>query len=330
MHDTLNHGVFLDLDTLHPLDLDLAALRATLPRWDMHDFTAPADGARRLQDAEVAITNKFIIDAALLARTPQLKLICVAATGTNNVDLAAAAEHGITVCNVTGYATASVVEHVFALILTLQRRLAEQQHAAHSLWAHQRGFCVLNYPTTELFGKNLGIVGYGELGRAVAAVGSAFGMQILIAQRPGGSDCDGRVPLDELLRTADVVSLHCPLTDTTRGLIGARELTLMKNSALLINTARGGIVDEAALMHALQHGRIGAAGVDVLSEEPPRHGNPLLLHKLPNLIVTPHVAWASREARQRLVDGLTANIHAYLSGHPRNRAGEHTHPATNS
>lgn len=321
MQDTLTHGVFLDLDTLHPRDLDLAALRATLPRWDMHDHTAPTDGARRLQDAEVAITNKFVIDAALLARTPRLKLICVAATGTNNVDLAAAAQHGITVCNVTGYATASVVEHVFALILALQRRLTEQQHAAHSLWAHQHDFCVLDYPTTELRGKTLGIVGYGELGRTVATVGAAFGMQVLIAQRPGGDDRDGRVALDDLLRKVDVLSLHCPLTSTTRGLIGARELTLMKPSALLINTARGGIVDEAALMHALQHGRIGGAGVDVLIEEPPRHGNPLLLHKLPNLIVTPHVAWASREARQRLVDGITANIRAYLDGTPRNRVG---------
>ncbi|MBI5039842.1 MAG: 2-hydroxyacid dehydrogenase [Gammaproteobacteria bacterium] len=319
MHDTLNHGVFLDLDTLHPQDLDLTALRATLPRWDMHDFTAPADGARRLQDVAVAITNKFVIDAALLARTPQLKLICVAATGTNNVDLAAAAEHGITVCNVTGYATASVVEHVFALMLALQRRLTEQQHAAHTLWAHQRGFCVLDYPTTELHGKTLGIVGYGELGRAVAAVGSAFGMQVLIAQRPGGDDREGRVPLDDMLRRADVLSLHCPLTNTTRGLIGARELTLMKPSALLINTARGGLVDEAPLMHALQQNRIGGAGVDVLIEEPPRQSNPLLMHKLPNLIVTPHVAWASREARQRLVDEVTANIRAYLDGTPRNR-----------
>lgn len=321
MQDTLTHGVFLDLDTLHPRDLDLAALRATLPRWDMHDHTAPADGARRLQDAAVAITNKFVIDAALLARAPRLKLICVAATGTNNVDLAAAAQRGIAVCNVTGYATASVVEHVFALLLTLQRRLTEQQHAAHTLWAHQHDFCVLDYPTVELRGKILGIVGHGELGRAVAAIGGAFGMQVLIAQRPGGDDRDGRVPLDELLRKVDVLSLHCPLTSTTRGLIGARELTLMKPTALLINTARGGIVDEPALMHALQHGRIGGAGVDVLIEEPPRHGNPLLLHKLPNLIVTPHVAWASREARQRLVDGITTNIHAYLDGAPRNRVG---------
>lgn len=314
-----HHGVVLDLATLHPQDLNLAALRATLPRWEMHEHTAAADAARRLQDAVVAVTNKFPIDATLMARAPRLELICVAATGTNNVDLAAAAERGIVVCNVTGYATPSVIEHVFALILSLQRRLAEQQHAAHSLWAHQRSFCVLDYPLAELHGKTLGILGYGELGQAVARVGAAFGMQILIAQRPGGDDRSGRVPLDQLLRAADVLSLHCPLTPDTRGLIGARELGLMKPTALLINTARGGIVDEHALMNTLEHGRLGGAGVDVLIEEPPRHGNPLLLRKLPNLIITPHIAWASREARQRLVDGLTANVQAWLAGTPRNR-----------
>lgn len=319
MNDTPLRGVFLDVATLHPQDLDLSALRATLPRWDMHDHSSVADGPRHLEDAVIAVTNKFVIDAALMARAPRLKLICVAATGTNNVDLGAAAERGIVVSNVTGYATPSVVEHVFGMILTLQRRLAEQQYAAHSLWAHQRDFSVLDYPTAELHGKTLGIVGHGELGRAVAAVGSAFGMQVLIAQRPGGDDRDGRVPLDELLRAADVLSLHCPLTVTTRGLIGARELSLMKPTALLINTARGGIVDESALMHALRSNLLGGAGIDVLSEEPPRHGNPLLLHKLPNLIVTPHVAWASREARQRLVDRVVENIRAFLAGQPRNR-----------
>lgn len=319
MHNTLSHGVILDLDSLHPRDLDLSALRASLPRWDFHGTTPAADGVRCLQEADVAITNKFVIDSALLARTPRLKLICVAATGTNNIDLTEASARGITVCNVTAYATASVVEHVFALILSLQRRLTEQQHAAHSLWPHQHGFSVLDYPTTELHGKHLGIIGYGELGRAVAAVGAAFGMQLLIAQRDSDDDRAGRLPLDEVLAMADVVSVHCPLTETTRGLIGARELTLMKSGALLINTARGGIVDEAALVYALQHQRIGGAGVDVLTQEPPRYSNPLLLHKLLNLIVTPHVAWANREARQRLVDGLVENIHAYLNGTPHNQ-----------
>ena len=315
----LTHGVVLDMATLHPQDLDLSALRASLPRWDLYEHSTPSNALERLQDADVAITNKFVVDAGLLTRLPKLKLICVAATGINNIDLAAAAGQGIVVTNVTGYATASVVEHVFALILSLQRRLGEQQRAARTLWARQSGFSVLDYPICELQGKTLGIVGYGELGRAVADIGMALGMRILIAQRPGGDDRSNRTPLDELLRQADVVSLHCPLTPVTRGLIGERELALMKPTALLINTARGGIVDEHALSMALQANQLAGAGVDVLIEEPPHHGNPLLDISMPNLIVTPHVAWASREARQRLVDGLTANIDAYARGTGRNR-----------
>lgn len=315
----LTQGVVLDLATLHPQDLDLSALRATLPHWDLHDRSSVSNAAERLRNADVVITNKFVLDAALLAQTPKLKLICVAATGTNNIDVSAASERGIAVTNVTGYATASVIEHVFALILSLQRRLNEQAQAAHDLWPKQRDFSVLDFPTQELRGKTLGIVGYGELGRAVASIATAFGMHILIAQRPGGDDRSNRAPLDEVLRNADILSLHCPLTQTTRNLIGTRELALMKPTALLINTARGGIVDEPALISALQHQQLGGAGVDVLIEEPPRHGNPLLEIQLPNLIVTPHVAWASREARQRLVDGLTENIRAYLEGTDRNR-----------
>lgn len=315
----LPRGVVLDLATLHPQDLDLSGLRKTLPLWDTYDYSSAAEAALRLQDATVAVTNKFVIDATLLARAPKLRLVCIAATGTNNVDLSAASERGVAVAHVTGYATHSVVEHVFALMLSLRRRLSEQQHGASSLWARQRNFCITDYPTQELHGTKLGIVGYGELGQAVASVGRAFGMQILIAQRPGGDDRSGRLPLEELLREADVVSLHCPLASNTQGLITARELALMKPAALLINTARGGLVDEHALMAALQNDRLGGAGIDVLREEPPRHGSPLLLARLPNLIVTPHVAWASCEARQRLVDELTANIEAFLAGEIRNR-----------
>lgn len=319
MHSPLAQGVVLDMATLHPLDLDLSALHASLPRWDLYDHSTSSNAVERLQDADVAVTNKFVLDAALLAQLPKLKLICVAATGINNIDLAAAAGQGIVVTNVTGYATASVVEHVFALILSLQRRLSEQHQAARTLWARQPGFSVLDYPTCELHAKTLGIVGYGELGRAVAQLGTALGMHVLIAQRPGGDDRSNRTPLDELLHNADVVSLHCPLTPATRGLIGVRELALMKPTALLINTARGGIIDEHALSMALQAQQLGGAGVDVLIEEPPLHGNPLLEISIPNLIVTPHVAWASREARQRLVDALIANIYAYIQGIERNR-----------
>ncbi|MBZ0071827.1 MAG: glycerate dehydrogenase [Gammaproteobacteria bacterium] len=315
----MHTGVILDLDTLHPSDLDLSDLYATLPDWTSHARTAPAEAAAHLQGAQVAVTNKAIIDAAALAQAESLRLICIAATGTNNVDLAAAAAHGIAVTNVTGYGTPSVVEHTFALILALKRRLAEHRQAAMERWRQQADFCMLDYPTTELAGGILGIVGYGELGRAAAALGRAFGMEVVIAQRPGGDDRAGRLPLSELLRVADVVSLHCPLTPATRNLIGSDELALMKPGALLINTARGGLVDEAALLAALRAGRPGGAGLDVLTEEPPRHGNPLLAPALPNLIVTPHIAWASREARQRLVDGVAANIRAFCAGEVRNR-----------
>ena len=208
-------AVFLDLASVDRGDLDLSALHQAASPWTTH-LQTPADlAAARIGDAVVAVTNKVVVDRSVMAACPCLRLICVAATGTNNVDLGAARERGITVSNVTGYATPSVVEHVFALLLALQRRLIEQQHAAHTLWAHQRGFCVLDYPTAELHGKTLGIVGYGELGRAVASVGTAFGMQVLLAQRPGGDDRVGRIPLDDLLRRADVLSLHCPLSPAT-------------------------------------------------------------------------------------------------------------------
>ncbi len=317
--DDLRRGVILDLDTLHPDDLDLSDLHATLTEWTAHARTAPAEMSAHLQGAQVAITNKAVIDAQALAQAASLRLICIAATGTNNVDLAAAAARGIAVTNVRGYGTPSVVEHTFALILALRRRLAEHHRAAVERWRQQPDFCVLDHPTAELAGKVLGIVGYGELGQAAAAVGRAFGMEIVIARRAGGDDRAGRLPLEQLLRTADVVSLHCPLTPATRNLIDAAGLALMKPDALLINTARGGLVDEAALLTALRAGRLGGAGLDVLVEEPPRHGSPLLAADLPNLIVTPHIAWASREARQRLVDGVAANIRAFRAGETRNR-----------
>jgi glycerate dehydrogenase len=221
---------------------------------------------------------------------------------------------------VVGYGTPSVVQQVFALILALTTRLQDHQAAvARGEWQRSDQFCLLDYPFRELAGRRLGIVGYGELGRAVGRVGEAFGMQLLIAQRPGGDARPGRIPLVDLLPQVDVLSLHCPLTEQTRNLIGAAELSAMKPDALLINAARGGIVDEVALAAALRAGTIGGAGVDVLSREPPVEGNPLLAADLPNLIVTPHVAWASRESRQRMVDELALNIEAFLQGRERNR-----------
>ena len=317
---TPRRAVLLDAETFSPADLDWSALEAAVPELVRHGTTAPGEVVARLAGAAIAISNKVVLDAGVLAACPELKLICVAATGTNNVDLAAAREHGIAVCNARGYGTPSVVQHTWALILALATRLPDY-HAAVSRgdWARASQFCLLDFPIAELAGRTLGIVGYGELGQAVAAVAPAFGMQVLVAQLPGRPAAEGRVPLAEVLARADVLSLHCPLTETTRGLIGAAELARMKPDALLINTARGGIVDEAALAEALRGGRLGGAGVDVLGAEPPRDGNPLLAPDLPNLIVTPHTAWASRGARQRLVEQVAENIRAFGAGTPLRR-----------
>ncbi len=314
-------GVLLDQASLDRDDLDLSGLERVLPDWRFHPATTPAETASRIGEAEVVVTNKVVLDAGALAAAPRLKLIAVAATGTNNIELEAARSRGIAVCNVTGYATPSVVEHTMALILALTRRLEVHHRAAlDGSWAAADQFCLLDFPMRELNGLSLGIVGYGELGRAVArAAEAAFRMRVLVAQRPGGPAHPGRLPLDELLPRVDVLSLHTPLTTETRHLIGERELRLMRPDALLINTARGGIVDEAALAGALRGGRLGGAGIDVLTTEPPRSGNPLLAPDIPNLIVTPHIAWASRQARQRLIDEVAENIRAFLAGKARNR-----------
>lgn len=315
----MEHAVFLDVETLDRDDLDLSRLRASMPDWDLHATTEAKDVAARIADADVIVTNKVVLDTPALEAAEHLKLVCVAATGTNNIDLEAARRKGIAVCNVRDYGTPSVVEHVFALILALRRRLIDYRCAlSRGEWQASPHFCLLDYPMTELRDKVLGIIGYGVLGRAVAQVAEAFGMRLLISERPGGPAVPGRTPLPELLEVADVISLHCPLTEHTKGLIGAPELARMKADAVLINTARGAIVDPDALVRALRAGAIGGAGIDVLDTEPPRAGHPLLKADLPNLIVTPHVAWASREARQRLADQLADNIEAFRGGHPIN------------
>ena len=319
MNASLKHGCALDAESFGP-DLDLDALRACAARWNWHDRTEPHQTADRLADAEVVITNKVRLGETEFAAAPNLALVCIAATGVDNVDLAAAERHGVTVCNATGYATASVVQHTFALLLALATRIEDYAAAARDgRWAAHSQFCLLDYPIVELDGRSLGIVGYGTLGRAVADTARAFGMEVLIAARPGSKTVpEGRVALTDMLARADVVSLHCPLTPATRGLIDAEALRRMRPGALLINTARGGIVDEAALAAALRDGEIAGAGIDVLTEEPPRHGNVLLDAQLPNLIVTPHCAWGTRAARQRLIDRIVDNIEAWVAGTPRN------------
>lgn len=313
-------GVFLDWGTVSRGDVSSAPLEAALDRLVLHEVTAEADLAARVAAAQVLLTNKLHINEAVMDAAPALRLICLAATGHNNVELEAARRRGIGVANIRDYCTAAVAQHVFALILALNQHLAGYQRLlAEGGWRRSPQFTLLDYPIQELAGRTLGIVGLGTLGSAVARLGEAFGMRVRVAQRPGGPPREGRLPLPELLAEADVLSLHCPLTEHTRRLIDARALESMKSDAILINTARGAVVDEAALAEALRAGRIGGAGVDVLSEEPPVHGNPLLAGDIPNLIVTPHIAWASLQARRRAVEEMAENIAAFRRGERRNR-----------
>jgi len=311
-------AVFLDAGSLAQSAMDMTPLEDPSLAWEFYDTTSVDALRERIAEAGIVVTNKVVLDQAAITAAEQVRLICVAATGTNNVDLAEARDRGITVCNVPGYTTPSVVEHVFALLLSLMRHLPDYHRAVQSgRWQGSAHFSFIDFPIHELHGKVMGIVGYGELGRAVGQVAEAFGMRVMVAERTGSEARPGREPLSEVLRHADVLTLHCPLTDETRGLIGAKELQLMKRGAVLINTARGGIVDELALLEALRSHHLGGAGVDVLTQEPPVD-NPLLSQGVPNLIVTPHIAWASRESRRRLVNELAANIQAYLQDKPRN------------
>ena len=311
--------VFLDYNTVSDGDLDLEALREAAGDLIVYD-SSETQIAERIRDADIVLLNKLELTREILSGAPRLKLVALAATGTNNVDLSAARERGIAVCNVRAYCTASVVQHVWGLILSLTQHVYEFSRLSNDgSWVKDDARAVLSHPIRELQGRIFGVVGWGELGRGVARIAEAFGMQVRIANRPGSAPQSGRVPLDELLAIADVVSLHCPLNEATRGLIGVRELALMKPDALLINTARGALIDGAALAAALKAGRLGGAGIDVLPQEPPLPGEPLVDGQIPNLLLTPHVAWAAREARQRCIDEMAANIRDFQSGGRRGR-----------
>ena len=308
--------VFLDRSTLAA-----EVRRPAFPhRWEEYATTAADEIVPRLADATVAITNKVPLRADALAQLPRLKLIAAAATGVNNIDVDWCRAHGIAVANIRNYAVHAVPEHVFMMILALRRNLpAYRGDLRQGLWQQSGQFCLLTHPIHDIHGSTLGIVGHGALGQAVADMAKAFGMRVLFAEHRGAASTrPGFAPFERVLAESDIVTLHVPLTEATRNLIGADEFRRMKPSALLINAARGGVVDEAALAEALREGRIAGAGLDVLSEEPPRAGNPLLALGLPNLIVTPHVAWASREAMQILADQLIANIEAFVRGAPQN------------
>ena len=292
--------------------------------WIEHPKSLQAEVEPRLAEATIAIVNKVQIDAGMISRLPQLKMVAVAATGTNNVDLEACRARGIVVSNIRGYAVHTVPEHAIALMLALSRNLiAYRETVQAGRWQQSEQFCFFDHPIRDLHGATLAIIGSGSLGDGVARLAEAFGMTVLKVERKGANACrPGYVPFAEALATADIVSLHCPLTADTQGLIGAAELQAMKRSALLINTSRGGLVDESALVQALTEGCIAGAGFDVLTKEPPKDGNPLLspeLLALPNFLLTPHVAWASRPAMQALVDQLIDNIEAFARGEPQNR-----------
>ncbi len=313
-------AIFLDYETVSNGDLDLSTLRRVMPRLQLYGATDDTEVAGRIADAEIVLLNKFVLTGEHIRAAPRLKLIALAATGTDNLDLDAAGECGVGVCNVRGYCSQSVMQQVWALILNLTQHLHEYTRlATDGSWVKSEAFTVLKCPIRELSGRTYGVVGWGELGKAAAKAAQAFGMQVVIANRPGGAPKSDRLDLDELLATSDIVSLHCPLTAATRGLIGVRELALMKPDALLINTARGGLIDGHALVAALKAGRLGGAGIDVLPQEPPTDGDPLLDPAIPNLLLTPHVAWAAREARQRCLDEIAANVADFLKGGRRGR-----------
>jgi glycerate dehydrogenase len=321
-------SVFLDFGTVSHDDLDTGHLERALPGITLHGTSSEAEVDERIAGCEYILTNKLSITRARIAAVPELKFIGLTATGTNNVDLEAARERGIAVCNIRDYCTVSVAQHVLGVVLLLTHRLREYGTAAiDGTWERCPQFSVPGAPIRELTGKVLGIVGYGTLGRAVAKMcRDALGMRVLVSERRGAAADDQttlsspvRVTLDEVLRTADVLSLHCPLTPATTGMIGRRELALMKPEAILVNTARGALVDLEALVDALKGGDLGGAAIDVLPQEPPANGSPLFARDIPNLIVTPHIAWAAFEARQRAVDELALNVEDFRQGGKRGR-----------
>lgn len=288
--------------------------------WIEYGETFSEQVVERLRGATIVISNKLPLRGSELSQLPEMKLIAIAATGSDNIDLDYCRGHRIAVSNTRGYAVNSVPEHVLMMILALRRNLlAYRQDVQDGKWQQSKQFCLLTHELHDINRSTLGIIGHGSIGKAMARLGESIGMRVLISEHQNAEPIRaGRTSFKDILRQSDVVSLHCPLTDETRDMFGAAEFAMMKPNALLINTARGGLVEDAALIEALQNGSIAGAGYDALREEPPRQGSPLLDLNLPNLIVTPHVAWASNEAVQALADQVIDNIEAFIGGTPRN------------
>jgi glycerate dehydrogenase len=306
--------------------LDRSSLEAEVRRpsfaheWIEYGESIPSQVVERLEGATIAITNKVRLREAELSQLPSLRFIAIAATGHDIIDLEYCRRRGVAVSNVRNYARHSVPEHALMLMLALRRNLLSyRRDVVDGAWNKARAFCLFDHPIHDLHNAVLGIVGHGALGRSVERLAVAFGMRILVSEHKGAKEIrEGRTSSEEVLRASDVVTLHAPLNDETRNMIGAEELQIMKPQAILINTARGGLVDEMALYEALRRGKLGGAGFDVLTREPPREGNPLLELNLPNFILTPHNAWASREAMQALADQLIDNIEAFARDEPQN------------
>ncbi|MGB2401773.1 MAG: D-2-hydroxyacid dehydrogenase [Akkermansiaceae bacterium] len=311
MHDIS----FLDASTVGDVDLSPLALHGELK---VYPTTSPEQLENRLQQTSIAITNKVVIDAEALQKAPDLRLICIAATGTNCVDLAAAKDAGVVVCNVAGYSTASVTQHTFGLLVNLATGM--HRYAGESAqWAQSPIFTRLDHPIVDLAGKTLGIIGLGTIGKSVARAAQGFGMKVIALARDGAQQGEiERLQEDVFFAQADVVTLHCPLTPHTEKIINSETLDMMKTSAFLINTGRGQLVDEDDLALALKKGSIAGAGLDVLTVEPPQADHVLLDRTLTNLVVTPHTAWASIESRRKLLDGVAGNIEAFKAGAPEN------------
>ncbi len=290
--------------------------------WVEYDLTSSEQVVERLSNADIVISNKVVLDPHVLAQLPKLRMVAVAATGFNNVDVAYCADHGVAVANVQGYATRSVPEHVMAMLFALRRNLlGYHQDIAAGEWQRDKQFCFFTHPIGDIGGSTLGVIGSGALGQATAQLAQALGMNVLFAERKGALDCRaGYVPFEEVLQQSDAITLHCPLNEQTRDLIGRAELQSMKSTAILVNTGRGGLVDEQATVDALKTGEISAAGFDVFTQEPADESNPLLANiNMPNLLLTPHVAWGSDSSIQRLVDILIENINAFERGERVNR-----------
>ncbi len=314
-------AVFLDLATYKQGDEHVDLLNAAHDNWVLYDGSTPDELVERMSGAELVITNKCKLTREVIEACPDLKIIIAGATGVDNIDVQAAKDKGVIVCNVRGYSTSAVAQYVFAGILTLLNSCSKYDALVKSgAWQNNQKFCLLDYDMIELSGKTIGLVGYGDIAGAVEKIALAFDMHVLRSERKGASDIrPGRAAFDDVIRNADILSLHCPLNDDTRGLIGEEELSLMKDTAILVNAARGGVADEQALADAVRDQEISGAVVDVVSQEPPRDGNPLLDPDLERVIITPHCAWASVEARLRLFEQVKEIIASYKAGAPINR-----------